>query len=84
MSRTREAPQAQTGPEDARLSKDRDPAGPDGEDEIDTTEDRKRRWYHLRPKPRRRTDLWGFNSAWWMALGWPLLIVLAISPWPWW
>jgi hypothetical protein len=80
MSRTREAPQAQAGPEDARLSKDRDLAGP----EIDPTEDRGRRWYHLRPKPRRRTDLWGLNSAWWMALGWPLLIVLAISPWPWW
>jgi hypothetical protein len=45
---------------------------------------RGRRWYHLRPKPRRRTDLWGFNSTWWMVLGWPLLIIFAISPWPWW
>jgi hypothetical protein len=36
------------------------------------------------PKPRRRTDVWGFNSTWWMAPGWLLLIVLAISPWPWW
>ena len=70
MSRTREAPQAQ--PEPAETTR----PGPE--------EDRGRRWYHLRPKPRRRTDLWGFNSAWWMALGWPLLIVLAISPWPWW
>ena len=43
-----------------------------------------RRWYHLRPKPARRTDLWGFNSTWWMVLGWPLLIVFAVSPWPWW
>jgi hypothetical protein len=63
VSRTREAPQAQAGPEDARLSKDRDLAGA----ELDPTEDRGRRWYHLRPKPRRRTDLSGFNSAWWMA-----------------
>ena len=49
-----------------------------------TTEDGGRRWYHLRPKPARRTDLWGFNSTWWMVLGWPLLVVFAISPWPWW
>ena len=84
MSDTREAPQAQAGPEHARTINDRDRAGPDREDEIDPTEDRGRRWYHLRPKPRRRNDLWGFNSAWWMALGWPLLIVFAVSPWPWW
>jgi hypothetical protein len=82
MSRTRQAPQA--GPGDARIIEDRDLAGPNGEDEIDPPEGRGRRWYHLRPKPRRRTDLWGFNSTWWMALGWPLLIVFAISPWPWW
>ena len=43
-----------------------------------------RRWYHLRPKPRRRTDLWGFNSTWWMAVGWPVLLVLALFPFPWW
>jgi len=59
-------------------------AGPDGEDEIDPTEGQRRRWYHLRPKPRRSTDLWGFNSTWWMVLGWPLLIFFAVSPWPWW
>jgi hypothetical protein len=78
MSRTQAAPQDTSG--DARISED----GPDGEDEIDAAEGRRRRWYHLRPKPRRRTDLWGFNSTWWMALGWPLLIVFAVSPWPWW
>ena len=61
-----------------------DPAGPDGEGGIDPTEGQRRRWYHLRPKPRRPTDLWGFNSTWWMVLGWPLLIVFAVSPWPWW
>ena len=45
MSRTREAPQAQAGPEDARLGKDRDLAGP----EIDPTEDRGRRWPAFEP-----------------------------------
>jgi hypothetical protein len=78
-----------TRPSDARageapIIEADDHAGPDGEDEIDPTEGHRRRWYHLRPKPRRRTDVWGFNSTWWMALGWLLLIVLAISPWPWW
>jgi hypothetical protein len=51
----------------------RTPAAPQG-----------RRWYHLRPKPARRTDLWGFNSTWWMAVGWPVLLVLALFPFPWW
>lgn len=82
MSRTREAPQARLG--DARIIEDQRLAPPDREDEIEGFDDRERRWYQLRPKPRRRTDLWGFNSTWWMALGWPLLIVFAISPWPWW
>jgi hypothetical protein len=34
-----------------------------------------RRWYHLRPEPRRRSDLMGFNSTWWMVLIWALIIV---------
>jgi hypothetical protein len=29
------------------------------------TDERGRRWYHLRPEPRRRTDLTGFISWWW-------------------
>jgi hypothetical protein len=56
----------------------------DGEDQTEVAHAGQRRWYHLRPKPRRSTDLWGFNSTWWMVLGWPLLIVFALSPWPWW
>jgi hypothetical protein len=43
-----------------------------------------RRWYHLRPKPRRRSDLMGFNATYWMVLIWALIIVLALSPLPWW
>jgi hypothetical protein len=81
MFPTRQAPPAR--PADAWID-DQDRAGPDGEDEIGPTEGQRRRWYHLRPNPRRRTDLWGFNSTWWMALGWPLLIAFAVSPWPWW
>jgi len=26
----------------------------------------------------------GFNSTWWMAVAWLIIIVLALSPWPWW
>ena len=45
--------------------------------------DRGRRWYHLRPEPRRRTDLMGFNSTWWMAVAWVLILILAFLPFPW-
>jgi hypothetical protein len=82
MFPTRQAPPARPG--DALIDDHQDLSGPDGEDEIDPAEGRRRRWYHLRPKPRRPTDLWGFNSTWWMVLGWPLLVVFAVSPWPWW
>jgi hypothetical protein len=26
----------------------------------------------------------GFNSTWWMALGWLVVILLALFPFPWW
>jgi hypothetical protein len=82
MSRTRRAPHARPG--GARISDDHDPAGPDGDDEIDATDDRGRRWYHLRPKPRRRGDLMGFNSMLWMVVVWFLVVVVAVFPFPWW
>ena len=44
---------------------------------------RARRWYHLRPEPRRRTDFMGFNSTWWMALGWLVLLLVVAFPFPW-
>ena len=44
---------------------------------------RGRRWYHVRPEPRRRADLMGFNSTWWMALVWLVVIVEAVFPLPW-
>jgi hypothetical protein len=43
----------------------------------------RRRWCHLRPLPRRRTDLMGFNTTWWVLL-WLILIVLLVYPAPWW
>jgi hypothetical protein len=43
-----------------------------------------RRWYHLRPEPRRRTDLMGSSSTLWMAVGWLIVIVVIFFPFPWW
>jgi hypothetical protein len=57
-------------------------AGPDGGDEI--ADARRRRWYQLRPEPRRRIDFMGFNSTWWMALGWLVLLIVVAFPFPWW
>jgi hypothetical protein len=69
MSRTQESPHI---------------AGPHDEDEIGATDDRRPRWYHLRPEPRRRIDVMGFNSTWWMALVWLVVILVAVFPFPWW
>jgi hypothetical protein len=82
VSDTRQAGQADSG--DARIIEERDAAGRDRDDEVEATGDRGRRWYHPRPRPCRRTDLWGFNSTWWMALGWVIVILVAFSPFPWW
>jgi hypothetical protein len=49
-----------------------------------TTDDRGRRWFHLRPEPRRRSDLGGVNSTWWTVLVWIAVILLAVFPYPWW
>jgi hypothetical protein len=48
------------------------------------SDDRGRRWYHLRPKPRRGIDFIGFNSTWWMPLGWLVLLIVVAFPFPWW
>jgi hypothetical protein len=52
--------------------------------EADSSTDHGRRWYHLRPEPRRRSDLMGFNSSWWMGFGWALLVLALTFPFPWW
>jgi hypothetical protein len=75
---------AQGGPGDARISEEHQIAGPHGEDEPEATDDRRRRWSHLRPKPRRRADLMGFNSKLWMVVVWLIVIVVAVFPFPWW
>jgi hypothetical protein len=46
-------------------------------------DDRGRRWYHLRPKPRRRTDPMGFSSMLWMAPVWVIVILAVLLPFPW-
>ena len=51
---------------------------------INPLRDGGRRWHHFRPEPRRRTDLMGFNSTWWMTLVWLIVIVIAVFPFPWW
>jgi hypothetical protein len=82
MSQTRKA--APGDPGGARSVEERHVVGPNAEDEIDPVDDRGRRWYHLRPEPRRRTDFMGFNSTWWMSVVWLIVIVLVVSPFPWW
>ena len=63
-----------------RLIEEHHVIGPDGEDEIEATDDRGRRWYQLRPEPRRRADFIGFNYTWWIAI-WFLFILIAFLPW---
>jgi hypothetical protein len=82
MSNSHAAAQRDLG--DARVAEQHHVTDPHGQDEIEAGEDRGRRWYHPRPQPRRRTDLVGINSTWWMALLWLIVIVVAVYPGPWW
>jgi hypothetical protein len=50
-----------------------------GEDELEATDDRGRRWYHLRPDPRGRYDMIGFNYTWWLI--WIVFILIVFLPW---
>lgn len=61
--------------EHPRLIEEHHVLGPHGEDEIEATDEQGRRWYHLRPEPRRRADFIGLNYTWWIFL-WLLFIVL--------
>ena len=81
MSDTQEA--AQGGRRDPGIVDEHHIARPHGEDEIEAIDDRGRRWQQVRPQPRRRTDLMGFNSTLWMALGWLIVILLLVFPFPW-
>jgi hypothetical protein len=69
---------------DARVAEEHQIAGLRGEHRAEATDERRRRWYHLRPEPRRRSDLMGFNSTWWMAVGWVVVILVVAYPFPWW
>jgi hypothetical protein len=75
---------AQSDPGDARIADEHRITDPPDDDEIDAPDTRARRWYHLRPQPRRRADLMGINSTWWMAVGWLAVILLIVFPFPWW
>ena len=63
-----------------RLIEEHHVLGPYGEDEIEATDDRGRRWFQLRPEPRRRVDLIGFNYTWWLMI-WLFLMLFVILPW---
>jgi hypothetical protein len=65
--------------EHPRLIEEHHIVGPHGEDEIEATDERGRRWYHLRPEPRSRYDVIGFNYTWWLI--WILLIFVIFLPW---
>jgi hypothetical protein len=80
MSQTQEHPERDPGA--TRIIQQRHIAGSHGEKVNDGHDDRGRRWYHLRPKPRRRTDVMGLNATWWMLL-WLVLIVILVEPWLW-
>ena len=54
------------------------------ESQTEGTSDSDRRWHHFRPEPRRRSDLMGFNSTWWMVMVWVLVVVLIVYPFPLW
>jgi hypothetical protein len=46
-----------------------------GQNKVEASYDRGRRWYHLRPKPRDRADLMGFNRSWWTILLFILVVL---------
>ncbi|MGO9882997.1 MAG: hypothetical protein ACLPV4_08280 [Solirubrobacteraceae bacterium] len=68
-----------SGGEQPRLIEEHHIVGPHGEDQIEATDERGRRWYHLRPDPRSRYDFIGFNYTWWLI--WVLLLFLIFAPW---
>jgi hypothetical protein len=67
------------GTEHPRLIEEHHIVGPHGEDQIEATDERGRRWYHLRPEPRSRYDFIGFNYTWWLI--WILFIFIVFAPW---
>jgi hypothetical protein len=68
-----------SGHDEPRLVEEHHVVGRYGEDELEATDERGRRWYHLRPEPRRRYDLIGFNYTWWVI--WIAFILIVFLPW---
>lgn len=66
--------------EHPRLVEEHHVIGPYGEDDIEATDERGRRWYHLRPEPRRRADFFGYNYTWWFLI-WVLVVFVVFLPW---
>ena len=77
---TRGTDQQPSEPEHPRIVEEHRIVGPDGEDDIEATDDRGRRWYHLRPEPRSRADVMGFNRTWWLVFA-VFIIIIAFFPW---
>jgi hypothetical protein len=76
----RKAPSTDSrGVEHPRLIEEHHIVGPGGEDQIEATDERGRRWYHLRPDPRSRYDFVGFNYTWWLI--WIVFIFIIFIPW---
>lgn len=73
------APPHVSGNERPRLIEEHHVVGRYGEDELEATDDRGRRWYHLRPQPRGRYDMIGFNYTWWLI--WIFVIFVIFLPW---
>ncbi len=72
-------PPPYSGVDHPRLVEEHHVVGPHGEDEIEATDERGRRWYHLRPQPRGRYDVIGFNYTWWVI--WIMFILIVFLPW---
>jgi hypothetical protein len=66
--------------EHPRLIEEHHLRGAYGEDELEATDEFGRRWYHLRPEPRRRADMFGFNYTWWLVM-WIMVLFLVFLPW---
>jgi hypothetical protein len=82
MSHTHPAVQTRSG--DAQIIEAHNTTDPHGEHDNPGTDSRGPRSYHRRPEPPRRTDLMGFNSTLWTALGRLILILLIVFPFPFW
>ena len=72
-------PPQQSDGDHPRIIEEHHIVGPHGEDEIEATGERGRRWYHLRPEPRGRADFIGCNYTWWLI--WIVFILTLFFPW---